>query len=280
MAIAVTNMEAWLSLPVHREISFAAPTIIRALISINGSNRFNNIELDNNSVNSETNYQLLLEDPDKVLEGLSGMLVKAIRRNDKVAASNSLNSALKLDPQNPWLLKHLITLRIDQWLELLAEGAETGPEYDLQLASLRPILSISDVATSVPWQAMMADQWWNSFPSDTNPLEKISKANALFVALHALGYDIGTHSWSLLRQGPIMETEQVPSVGVRFGMRDAALSNRIGDTVLFTLLTLGHSGVTSAGPVAMGSALRHLKHVGLVDEARALALEFLLNNGL
>jgi len=280
IAVAVTNMEAWLSLPVHREIAFAAPTIIRALISIKSSNQFRNIELDDGSITNETNYQLLLEEPGKVLEGLSGILVKAIRRNDQPAASNALNQALQLDPQNPWLLKHVITLRLDQWLQLLSENAETDQEYDLRLISLRPILSISNVASSITWQPIMADQWWTSFPPEMDPLEKISKANNLFVALHALGYEIGTQSWGLLRQGPIIEIEQVPSVGIRFGMRDAALSNRVGDTLLFALLTLGHSGLTEAGPVTIGSALRNLKHVGLVDEARALAVEFLINNGL
>ena len=280
IAIAVTNMEAWLSLPVHREIAFAAPTIIRALISINASNQFRNIELDDGSVINEQNYQLLLQDPDKVLEGLSGILVKAIRRNDKPAASNALNRALQLDPQNPWLLKHMITLRLGQWLQLLRENAETDQEYDLQLISLRPILSVSNVASSINWQSTMADQWWNSFPPEMEPLDKISKANNLFVVLHALGYEIGTESWSLLRQGPIIEIEQVPNVGVRFGMLDAALSNRVGDTLLFALLTLGHSSIAEAGSVTIGNALRHLKHVGLVDEARALAVEFLLNNGL
>ena len=126
----------------------------------------------------------------------------------------------------------------------------------------------------------MADQWWNSFPPEMEALDKISKANNLFVALHALGHEIGTQTWALLRQGPIIEIEQVPSVGIRFGMRDAALSGRVGDTLLFALLTLGHSGITEAGPVTIGSALRSLKHVGLVDEARALAIEFLINNGL
>ena len=278
--IAVTNMEAWLSLPVHREIAFAAPTIIRALISINASNQFRNIELDNNSISNEENYELLIDEPERNLEGLSGVLVQAMRRGDKPAASNALKQALNLDPQNPWLLKHLIILRLDQWLNLLTENAETDPEYDLWLTSLRPILSISNVETSITWQAIMADQWWNSFSAEAEPLVRLDQANPLFVTLHALGYEIGAQSWSLLRQGPIMETEEVPNVGVRFGMRDAAISQRVGDTLLFTLLTLGQSSITHAGPVAIGSALRHLKHVGLVDEARALAIEFLVNNGL
>ena len=174
----------------------------------------------------------------------------------------------------------MITIRLDQWLQLLSENAETDQEHDLQLISLRPILSISDVASSITWQPIMADQWWNSFPPEMEALDKISKANNLFVALHALGHEIGTQTWALLRQGPIIEIEQVPSVGIRFGMRDAALSSRVGDTFLFALLPLGHSGITEAGPVTIGSALRSLKHVGLVDEARALAIEFLINNGL
>jgi hypothetical protein len=187
---------------------------------------------------------------------------------------------MQLDPHDTWLLKHLIALKLQLWLDLLTEGAETDKEYDVWLISLRPILSIADIETPITWQPVMAEQWWDSLPTKTGLGTRLAQASNLFVALHGLGYSIGTSGWSLLRQGPILEAEQVPNVGIRFGMDDASRSKRIGETLLFTLIALGELGISDAGPVALGSALRNLDRVGLTRETRVLALESFLHNGL
>lgn len=280
IAIASTNMEAWLSLPVHHDIAFAAPTVIRALVAINSSNKFRNIQLDDGRIADEINYQQLLNNPQTVREGLSGLLVQAVRRGDKPAALQALAQAIVMDPHNPWLLKHLIALRLQLWLELLTEGAETDKEYDDWLISLRPILSIADIETPIAWQSAMAEHWWDNLPTEMDLGTRLAQASDLFVALHALGYSIGTSGWGLLRQGPVIQEEQVPNVGIRFGMNDASRSKRVGDTLLFTLIALGEMGISDAGPVALGSALRNLHRVGLTSEARVLALESFLHNGL
>ena len=278
--IAETNMEAWLSLPVHHEIMFAAPTIIRALVAINSSDRFNDITLDDGHIADEENYDQLINNPETALKGLKGSLVQAMRRGDRTSALRTALSAAELAPHDPWILKHLITIKLHLWLELLIDSAETDEEYDLWLTSLRPILTIADVQPSMTWQPLMADRWWNSLSTELDPRERLLQANDLFIVLHALGYGIETSGWSLLRNGAIIESEAVPNVGIRFGMNDAARSERIGHTLLFALIALGERGISDAGPVALGSVLRSLNHITFDREARVLALESLLNNGL
>jgi len=45
-------------------------------------------------------------------------------------------------------------------------------------------------------------------------------------------------------------------------------------------LALGEGGPVEAGPLALGSVLRSLRHVGLENHAQALAFEALVENGL
>ena len=63
-------------------------------------------------------------------------------------------------------------------------------------------------------------------------------------------------------------------------MQHAARSGQIGNTVLFALLALGEGGPAAATPLALGSIIRSLRHVGLERHARALALEAMIEDGM
>ena len=57
-------------------------------------------------------------------------------------------------------------------------------------------------------------------------------------------------------------------------------SSKVGETVLLVLITLGERGPSESDPVVLGNCLKALLAVGLEREARMLALEALLINGL
>ena len=59
----------------------------------------------------------------------------------------------------------------------------------------------------------------------------------------------------------------------RLGLARAAENNRIGETVLLSLLALGPGGPTAADPVTLLAVMRGLAAVGLGDEAWALAVD-------
>ena len=110
--------------------------------------------------------------------------------------------------------------------------------------------------------------------------EHTKQGDRLFMVLDALGHSVGRKGWDLLLSGSNLVSTKVPSVGIRYSMRDAARSKQIGRTVLFALLAIGDGGPAEAGPLALGSVLRSLRHVGLDHHARALALEAVIENGM
>ena len=55
-----------------------------------------------------------------------------------------------------------------------------------------------------------------------------------------------------------------------------ARAKRIGETALWGLIALGESGPVGADAITLGSVIRSFRAVGLENEARALAVEALI----
>jgi len=73
---------------------------------------------------------------------------------------------------------------------------------------------------------------------------------------------------------------RVAEVPLLYATQDAAARGRIGETVAGVLAALGAAGPAAAHPVALGGALAALRAVGLDFEARSLALEAALAEGV
>ena len=172
------------------------------------------------------------------------------------------------------------TERFGVWLDLLEESAEVDTEFERLLVTLMPLVAIANEDATQNWHPQMAERWWHAFPEDVDPAVQIAQANLLFMALDALGHTISRKGWDLLLTGPTSVTTQVPSVGIRYSMRNAAAAAEIGQTVLYAILALGEGGPTEAGPIALVSVLRVLRRIGLEHHARAIALEAVIENGM
>ena len=60
---------------------------------------------------------------------------------------------------------------------------------------------------------------------------------------------------------------------MRYGLHRTAQAEQVGETILFSLLALGEGGPAEAGPVALSLVIRCLRHVGVIQNAQAIALE-------
>jgi len=166
------------------------------------------------------------------------------------------------------------------WVSFLGESAEMDSEFELTLTSLVPLITIANLDSQQSWHPQMAERWWDALPDNLDPSTRVEKGNRLFITLEALGHDVGPKGWRLLLDGPNLVTARIPSVGIRYSMQHAARSGQIGNTVLFALLALGEGGPAAATPLALGSIIRSLRHVGLERHARALALEAMIEDGM
>ena len=184
----------------------------------------------------------------------------------------------------PQIIRALITIgdseALQAWLNFLGENAEMDTDFERRLASLMPVIVISNIDDGHSWHPQMVERWWQASMDNVNTSEHTKQADRLFMILDALGHSVGRKGWDLLLSGSNLVSAMVPNVGIRYSMQDAARSKQIGRTVLFALLAIGDGGPAEAGPLALGSVLRSLRHVGLDHYARALALEAVIENGM
>ncbi|MHA1570192.1 MAG: hypothetical protein ACTSWM_00115 [Alphaproteobacteria bacterium] len=161
------------------------------------------------------------------------------------------------------------------WIDELARSEAFDPSAALALAQLRPVLAVADPeAARSAWQpAWLVDWWQSAAPPET----RLERASRLFIALDAFGVEVGATGWDLMLDGPIDLETRVPVVGLRYALRDAVRAGALGESLLLTLIVIGEQGPAGAAPIALGNAIRTLRRLGLDDEARAFAVEALID---
>jgi hypothetical protein len=161
------------------------------------------------------------------------------------------------------------------WLSLLRAAASKNPEAARNATRL--------------WAfARLAGQ--------TGGAESISKADAdvlqavvggeapgrttlFFAALQGLG-DLPSADWIELVSGNAVMAAMAPEAALVYALDQTSAAGHLGETVLLSLLLLGQSGPGQSAPTALAQVLDALMAVGLEQEARALALEAAVAQGL
>lgn len=100
--------------------------------------------------------------------------------------------------------------------------------------------------------------------------------NRLATVLDALEYNVPIPLWETANRTTQPSTGHLPETGVLTELQDAAKKREFGRTVLLAMQTLGADGPDGAHMIALGDAIRALKHAGLESDARRLGFEALL----
>jgi hypothetical protein len=123
-----------------------------------------------------------------------------------------------------------------------------------------------------------------SVPDAINALKALDadaaarQADLLVTVSGALGMPLnGVDLAALLRTA---HSGAVPNGTVWLDQQQAAKANRLGETVLATILLVSAGDRLSAEPIVLGQAIAGLQAVGLDADARALAVEAALNAGI
>ncbi len=161
----------------------------------------------------------------------------------------------------------------EAWLEVLGTTArgdsDAGALYDL----VRPVVFIANAGKQSSWKPALARRWANGLPIGISGEARAARIARMFIVLDALGYEVGKSGWAMMLNGPLTVTTEIPVVGLRYGLRDAVRAGETGLAILYGLIALGPGGPATASPLALGSVLRSLRALGLDDDARALAVE-------
>lgn len=86
--------------------------------------------------------------------------------------------------------------------------------------------------------------------------------------------------WSLIAANNEPSRRPLPNAALLYALEEASEGRRVGETVLLSLIVLGEDGPGQSHTLALGSVLEALTRVGLEREARALAIEAALANGV
>ncbi|PCI64067.1 MAG: hypothetical protein COB37_02605 [Kordiimonadales bacterium] len=156
-----------------------------------------------------------------------------------------------------------------------AAGADAG--RDTVLVGLAPLMAVSGTEAAPELTANMISSWWQAQRERTDRFER---ANMLYTVLEALGEAVEDSAWAQLENGPVVFAGSVPApaqwrrflISARNGDAPATLSN--------TFRLLAEGGAAAVPAALAGSLIGTLHGMGLTKEARMLALEILISQGL
>lgn len=131
----------------------------------------------------------------------------------------------------------------------------------------------------LPWTPSALADWWQGVVS-LDPVQAQGLSGVAFSTFDALGLPVPEEVWDqyTVLGNPVLV--QRPSLGALRGLRAAAAAGRVGETVLFSLLLLGEAHPAETDPDTISRVIAALADVGLVDDARALALEAIVGRSL
>ncbi len=162
------------------------------------------------------------------------------------------------------------------WRRTLAIPATADTEA--AAARWRGFPLVAALNAGADWNADTATRWWNETPPEIDSTTRARRADRVFMILDALGRNIGAEGWTVFLDSAPEITVAIPNIGLRYGMRDAARARRTGEALLLALIVLGDAGPAAASSLTLGAVIRTLRALGLADDARAIAIEALIED--
>jgi hypothetical protein len=166
------------------------------------------------------------------------------------------------------------------WYRVLRNLAASGDaNATTDLIGLWPIMQMAAGSTQFPWSEDILEVWWQAQAVHPGGL-RYTRGLRVFSLFEALGQQIPSIYWGeLAAMEDIPPGNAVSSIN-QLRLRDAARSGAKGQTVLLALICLGEGGPVDADPAVLDEVMRSLSLVGMAQEARSLALEAMIGNGL
>ncbi len=163
------------------------------------------------------------------------------------------------------------------WYAVVADLASGGdPNATVMQAQLWPPMLVADA--EIRFDEPVFDGWWRN-QSSLAGADRLRRGTVLMAVLEGLGMPVQQTFWGGLYDGADAADGRMPPLSVWRGLNAAAEANRLGETVLLSLVILGDAGPGKANPAVLADVLKALSMVGLEQDARALALEALIDSG-
>jgi len=169
------------------------------------------------------------------------------------------------------------TIDAAPWFAVLQDVAGRDPKMSNAQVSLMPVAWLAGFEGAATWTTAQLPDWWKAIKDSDGARDK---AATLAAILQALGEPVPDAVWADLIAGTSHTAMMAPYPSYWFLLDSAARANRVGETVLLSLVSLGDGGPARADPIVLNYMLNALGTIGLVREVRAMALEAVVAAGL
>jgi len=162
------------------------------------------------------------------------------------------------------------------WLALGRQEAFLNPQAATAVAALWPYSRLAgDVALTTDGSLAA----WSSMRGGVADADQARRQTLLRAAFQALG-EQDSLPWNTIATAAEAPPRPLPAAALFYALLDASESQRVGETVLLTLVVLGTAGPAESHVMALSWTIAALNRIGLEHEARALAIEAALANGV
>ncbi|MBT6960733.1 MAG: hypothetical protein HOA00_06275 [Rhodospirillaceae bacterium] len=174
---------------------------------------------------------------------------------------------------------------------LIAAGeVEAGTNWlQLSQAYARTSIEASDVAAAMwPTERQLRPSMTNRFTplrfkrwEESRPPGLVAANKTLVLStLTALGESVASADWMSLMDRRVSGSINMPAPQIWSGLALAAEEGRLGETVLLALIALDDDGPSGSSPIVLARVISALMTVGLEQDARRIAVEASLIQGL
>jgi hypothetical protein len=162
------------------------------------------------------------------------------------------------------------------WLLLARQEAAVSAQAAVAAHRLWPYSRLAGVAIVANEAGL---EGWRYAQPDPAGARVAKQLRLLRVLFQGLGEN-DAMPWIDLALGEEEAQRAVPDASLLYALEDASFNGRLGETILLALLLMGERPPADTHPLALNAALTALMRVGLSLEARALAIEAALGNGI
>jgi hypothetical protein len=172
------------------------------------------------------------------------------------------------------------------WYRVLRSAASNrDANATTDLIGLWPLMQMAAGSSQFPWSQDILDVWWQAQAVHPGPV-RYARGLRVFSIFEALGQRVPAAYWSNLAamenlpdDRTVSDVKTVSSTNL-LRLRDAARRGQTGETVMLALICLGEDGPAKVDPAVLDEVMRSLNSVDMAQEARSLALEAMIGNGL
>jgi len=167
--------------------------------------------------------------------------------------------------------------RAQAWLNIAQNRAAADSQARAAVPTLALFAQIAGAGQKLTWAPNAVEQWRDAQAKAGDP-DPDRRAARLFAILAALGEDVGDQ-WRQMAERA-QPSSSLPDTTLLSRLDAAAAGGRRGEVVLLSLVLMGPTGPADAHPLVVNRVLSALIATGLQSEARAIAFETVIANGI